>query len=60
MLWLNLTDLQLIKGSFDTHIAKLSPNSSFSWAELAIFSANPATHPTTHPTGQVLSRPNMH
>ena len=24
-----------------THVAKLSPNSSFSWAELALFSFNP-------------------
>ena len=30
-------------------VAKLSSNSSFSWAELAIFSANPATHPPNHP-----------
>ena len=28
------------------NIAKHRPNSRFSWAELAIFSANPATHPT--------------
>ena len=29
-------------------IAKLSPSSSFSWAELALISISP--HPTTHPT----------
>ena len=27
------------------HFAKLSPSSSSSWAELALFSLNPATHP---------------
>ena len=27
------------------YIAKLSPSSSSSWAELALFSLNPATHP---------------
>ena len=31
------------------NIAKLSPSSSFCWAEMAIFQANPATHPSTHP-----------
>ena len=31
-------------------VAKLSPSSKSSWAEMAIFPINPATHP---PTGQV-------
>ena len=37
-------------------IAKLSPNFSFSWAEVAIFPANPPTPP---PSGQVLFKPYM-
>ena len=30
-------------------IAKLSPSSNSSWAEVAIFPINPATHPPTRP-----------
>ena len=38
-------------------IAKLSPSFSFSWAELAIFPANPATHPGKYFPSLTWSRP---
>ena len=46
-------------------VAKLSPSSNSSWAEMAIFPINPATHPPTHPdkyqnkSQQVVGRQNQ-
>jgi hypothetical protein len=38
-------------------VAKLSPNSSFSWAEFSFnFNFTPPTHPTNHPTTQPTTR----
>ena len=42
--------IHIFEESLSFHnIAKLSQSSSSSWAEMAIFPANPATHPSTHP-----------
>ena len=41
-------------------VAKLSTSSNSSWAEMAIFPINPATHPPSHPPGHPPTRPPTH